>query len=221
MSLEIPSKICLSLKEIDFNLLETYRSITNLIEIRLDYIKFTQNEFNIIYNLFDYILLKSNDVEDYNNLLISRINEDNSKLIIDIDYKFIENNLLKDFGINPSSFKTLISCHNIDLDEISDIFFKLKSYVIILNPIIFKLVIMHELDVVSIERLNEYYKLFKKEYISKDNQLIMFVEGEEYLESRFYSLDQGAPYIYCSFDSFSKTGIGQPTYIEVQDYLRK
>jgi 3-dehydroquinate dehydratase len=143
MSLEIPSKICLSLKEIDFNLLETYRSITNLIEIRLDYIKFTQNEFNIIYNLFDYIILKSNYVEDYNRLLISRINEDNSKLIIDIDYKFIENNLLNDFVINPSTLKSLISFHNIHLEEISDIFFNFKSYIKKLNPIIFKVVIMN------------------------------------------------------------------------------
>lgn len=220
MKLKIPSKICLSLKEINFENLEIYNKITNIIELRLDSISININQLIKLVDTFELIILK---IKDINNNLIDLLDDINDKskeiILLDIDYNLLLNNYNRDILMQLLSYNMIISMHNIKLNQFEQIINKLSDTTRFINPLIYKIVINDNSENNFLQVMNKIYSL-SSEVLKKDkSDIIMFFEGEYCKFTRYYSLKMGAPFIYCAFDESSKTGIGQPTIFEAQKYI--
>lgn len=210
MNLEKLSKICLSIKYLNDNTISYAKSLTNLIELRLEYNYLNNIIIQNLYDNFQTTIIKSNKLNDYN---LYDFNHYKDKIILDYDFNSLLNNNLNRF-IKNSTINYIISLHNIKLNTIYENNFNILKKMIDLNPIIVKLVIeMNSINWTDIQK--EIYKQFNLIKKDKNCELICFFEGEEMKESRIYSLKLGAPFTYCAFDENSKTGNGQYTCSEL------
>lgn len=220
MKLNIPSKICLSLKEINFDNLETYKQITNVIEIRLDFISLNINQLIKLADTFELIILKITDI-GYNliKLLDNINNKSREKILLDIDYNLLSNNHNRDTFNQFSSYKILISLHNIKLIHLKQALYELTQKTKFINPLLFKFVINEAPKNNLLQIMNDSYSISVEVLKKNNSDIILFFEGVDFTLTRYYSLKMGAPFIYCAFDESSKTGIGQPTFLEAQKYI--
>jgi 3-dehydroquinate dehydratase len=210
MNLEKLSKICLSIKYLNDNTISYAKSLTNLIELRLEYNYLNNIIIQNLYDNFQTTIIKSNKLNDYN---LYDFNQYKDKIILDYDFNSLLNNNLNQF-IKNFTINYIISLHNIKLNTIYENNFNILKKMIDLNPIIVKLVIeMNSINWKDIQK--EIYKQFNLIKKDKNCELICFFEGEEMKESRIYSLKLGAPFTYCAFDENSKTGNGQYTCSEL------
>lgn len=219
MNFKVPSKICLSLKEIDFENLEIYQKISNLIEIRLDFISLTSYDLVKLCNLFDYVILKSNNIEDYYNYKLSNIYDNYSNFFLDIDYNIIVNQEYNEILMNLSSTNPIISLHNISLIEFEKKINEIIANTMKFEPKMYKFVIKDDRMEVNTEELRSLYNLVNNHLNNPNIDVIIFFEGEKYTNTRYFSISYGAPFIYCSFDDVSKTGKGQPTFAEARVFF--
>lgn len=209
------SKICLSIKYFNYNTITYAKNITNLIELRIDNNFLYINTLQDLFDDFNSIIIKSNNINDYNidKLLIYKDN-----LILDIDYNQLLNNVLILNSLEKYELNYIISNHNIKLSQLFENGLYLLKKMLNLNPNIVKIVLNDEINDWK-EKQVEIYEEFKKIKLRKNCDLICFFEGEEMKESRLYSLKLGAPFTYCSYDENSRTGIGQFTCSELKEKI--
>jgi 3-dehydroquinate dehydratase len=219
MNCEIKSKICLSLKSLDnINLEELSERVENL-EFRLDYINY--NDVLSLDNLQKYkrIILK---ISEYKQI-VDTINliKHSENIYLDVDLELLEDSI----NIIEDGKNLIISKHNIDLYNYTEIISRIHKLSHINNISILKLVFNEKFNEKYNEKPNEYWnrKVLTKLYqdiqgISKVS-IISFIEGDKSSFSRIYSLFLGAPFIYCGLDRNSLTGKGQLTLNEVYKYL--
>ncbi|OGU56713.1 MAG: hypothetical protein A2X64_10630 [Ignavibacteria bacterium GWF2_33_9] len=217
MKFEVPSKICLSLKEINYTKIDEIKQITNAIEIRLDYIYLDINKLKLLNNNFDLIILKSPDFTIYNQFIKPIKNENINNVFFDIDGNFILNNKEAiDFPISLE-LNLIISFHNMKLSDINDKFINILSNINKDNIFIYKIII-DEYLIINEDLLSNLYNKLK---IKLNKNIILFCEGKNYTETRYLNLKMGAPFTYCALSESTRTGKGQPTYMEFWNYFGK
>lgn len=212
MNLTKLSKICLSLKYINDDIVNYAKSITNLIEIRLDNIDLLNIDLQYYSNNFQNIIYKINS-QNQLQLLSNHITSQN--IIIDIDYNYIKNKGISDL----SKFNFIISLHNLKFEELSNNNFKLFQTLSSLQPSFIKLVLDEDIEKWQ-EKQEKIYSSFNDFADNKKMQLICFFEGEFCKYSRIYSLKLGAPFTYCGINKELLTGNGQYTCDEILQLLR-
>lgn len=215
MNLQNLSKICLSIKYFNYNTITYAKNITNLIELRVDNNYIYINILQDLFDNFNSIIIKSDNISNYNidKLLIYK-----DKLILDIDYNQLLNNVFILNSLKKYELNYIISNHNIKLSQLFENDLYLLKKMLNLNPNIVKIVLNDKINDWK-EKQVEIYEEFKKLKTKKNRKLVCFFEGEEMKESRFYSLKLGAPFTYCSYDENSKTGIGQYSCAELKEKI--
>lgn len=204
------SKICLSLKSIDGIDFPKLSKLIRNIEFRLDYINFDFIELEKLSHLFDYIIIKINDLSQVlkiNEYIVEKNLSNN--IIYDIDlnifnkYNIIKYNILNDYNY-------ILSLHNIKYSNLINIYNQIELLYNIYNFSYLKAVINDTLIKYEKKLLVNVYNQLQNSNFYK----IIFFEGDNFLNSRYHSILLGAPFLYCSIDSQSRTGLGQPTLDE-------
>ncbi|MGB9702760.1 MAG: type I 3-dehydroquinate dehydratase [Candidatus Kapaibacteriota bacterium] len=215
MNLQNLSKICLSIKYFNDNTITYAKNITNLIELRVDNNYLYINILQDLFDNFNLIIIKSDNINDYNidKLLIYK-----EKLLLDIDYNQLLNNVFILNFLKKYELNYIISNHNIKLFQLFENDLYLLKEMLNLNPNIVKIVLNDKINDWK-EKQVEIYEEFKKLKTKKNRELICFFEGEKLKESRLFSLKLGAPFTYCSYDDKSKTGNGQFTCDELKEKI--
>jgi 3-dehydroquinate dehydratase len=215
MNFHVPSKICLSLREINFDNIEYYRKISNLVEIRLDCISLTNNELKSLCDLFDYVILKSYNLNNYNSSKYSDEIIKYSNIILDFDYNLFANNI-NSLKLNELvSDKIIISKHNIVLALFEEQIVEIINITEEINPLMYKFVLKENSLENSKKIISRLYD-FSRSSLKENVDLIIFAEGEKNIDTRYFSIEIGAPYTYCALDESTRTGVGQPTYKEAE-----
>ncbi len=207
--------ICASIANINFTDLQTIISEFEMIELRLDLLNFSEQNYQQIYNLNKPVIATYRYGNTNNTIRIETLQKAISSgasyvdIETDADPKFIET--MMHFA-QQKNCKTILSYHNFELTPSTEELNLLIETSKKLKPDYIKITCManHKKDVARILSLYQTH-----------NNLIAFNMGELGKISRLASLSLGADFTYASISKSNSTADGQLTYSELKTLNKK
>lgn len=207
--------ICISVGNISFEKLIEIVSQFDLVELRLDLLKLTDDEYSELLKYSQKLIVTcriNNDNREYAQKSYEKAAAFGVRYI-DID--LVEVNNFKSLIDNIENKNTglIISHHDFDktpdLKEIKNIVSKME----IMKPEIYKLC-FKATGIDDIIRTLSVYGLYPK------NQMVAFNLGSIGSLSRVLALKAGAPFMYAAYNENSKTEMSQLTYSQLHELLK-
>lgn len=207
--------ICISAGNIGFEKLIEVVSQYDLVELRLDLLKLTDDEYSELLKYPQKLIITcriDNENRDYTVQSYEKAAESGVRFI-DIDLGEVHNFKSLIDNIENKITGLIISHHDFDktpdLNEINNIVSKME----IMKPDIYKLC-FKATGIEDIIRTLSIYGLYPK------NQMVAFNLGDIGTLSRILALKAGAPFMYAAYDEDSKTEMSQLTHNQLRELLK-